>query len=82
MTDQCPISGSPIPSDRIQSDSPVKRDSLADCPESPAKLGINYKAPIWDQRPSRYDMSYPLRANDDYKDLAAVANAIINVKPE
>jgi hypothetical protein len=79
------ISGSPIPSDRIQSNTPQKRDSLADCPDSSESLVVlarDTAASIWDQRPSRYDMARSLRGNNDYKELAAVANAIINVKSE
>jgi hypothetical protein len=94
VTDDLVVSASPVTSGRIQSDSPRKRDSPADCPVPTGNMRRNVVAPLWDQRPSRYDMSYSVRAKmneeratgvgqgADYKALAAVANAMMNVKSE
>lgn len=43
---------------------------------------VNSAIKLWNQVPTRYDMARSLRNDDVFKELAGVADAIINVKPE
>lgn len=51
-------------------------------PPSPAKpLYVQGDVPLWNQRPKRSDMAPLLGVGDHWKELAAVADAIIGVSP-
>lgn len=43
---------------------------------------VNTAAPLWDQAPEIRDVTRSFSADGTYNGLAAVAAAIINVKPE
>ncbi|GHJ88708.1 hypothetical protein NliqN6_5110 [Naganishia liquefaciens] len=73
---------SPIPtSDAPSTDLQARETVNPDCAELPVMV-VNSAIKLWDQVPTRYDMARSLRANDDFKELAGVADAITNVRPD
>lgn len=50
-------------------------------PKAPEPIFVKGDVPLWNQRPSRDDIVPLLVKSESWKELAAVADAIINVSP-